>query len=48
MDIGEFKRTTIVRPAVIPVPQREREHQTEREPLPIREPEFEPAEVEHE
>jgi hypothetical protein len=37
MDIGEYKRTTIVKPLVIPVPQRERE--TEPDRVPVNEPE---------
>ena len=38
MDIGEYKRTTIVKPLVIPVPERERETEPDRE-VPVNEPE---------
>jgi len=44
MDIGEYKRTVIVKPAVIPVPQRER--QPEQVPEPIERPEMVPVEDE--
>jgi hypothetical protein len=46
MDIGEFKRTVIVRPAVIPVPQREREPEPQRVSEPAEKPDLVPAETE--
>lgn len=40
MDIGEYKRTVIVRPAVIPVPRREREPEPQRVSEPVEKPDY--------
>jgi hypothetical protein len=39
MDIGEYKRTTIVKPQTIPVPQRETERQPDHRETPVEQPE---------